>query len=208
MTLPSKYRRPISFSHLYWILGISAIITALVVALFIHTTGVLSVGTNQKNLKIEPQLLSHEFVYSNGDTLEYLTTGSMFSEFSFHCDNAYWKRWLSPTLYCLKLSYDGKPGIVELYIDRKFPHLSYVNYGPGNWPIPFQLLEVDTNYTKLRIELPSAWAFNWGSNLILITGNEGGLMPFLNPWLPWVVFLGIGTFIGSAFLFVKIRDKF
>lgn len=209
MTLPSKYRRSKPFSHLYWILGISAIITAVVVTLFIQTTGVLSFGPIQKNLYIEPQLLKRQSVHSKGNTIEYLTTGPIFSEFSFFCDRGNWGGWVktSPPLYCLKLSYDGKPGIVELNIDRKFPHVSNVAYDALiNFPIPFQILKADTDNTTIRIELPSSWAFNAGFNGILISGNERS-STFLNPWFPWVVVLGVGTFIGFVFLLLKIRDK-
>lgn len=175
-----------------------------------HLIGVSFVPI-QKNLNIETQLFTREFVDSKkGETLEYLTTGPIFTAFEFYCDRSNWG-WFrfSSSLSCLKLSYDGKPGIVELYIKREFPKITQVAYdGPSsyNWPIPYQILREDNYYTKIRIELPPSWEFNAGFNGIVISNSETGPMSYLASGKE-LGLLALGTFIGSFFLLVVIRYK-
>jgi hypothetical protein len=211
VTLPSKYRRPISSSNLYWILGISAIITAVVVALYLYYTYV-PFEPVQKDLNIESEAM-RKFVHSKkGETLEYLTTGPTFTQFDFYCDGTNWGflRFFSPSLTCLKVFYDGKPGIVEFYIERNFLPITQVAYDgalTNNWPIPYQILRENTNSTKIRIELPSSDDF---SGFVISNADRGSLLPYFDAWTAFLLGVGtfVSTFIGSVFLVANIRDKF
>jgi len=106
----------------------------------------------------------------DADGIAYLTTGPTFSQFYLGCDSEMITSFY-PT--CIVLTYDGKPGIVELYIPKyiidEFSNLKDVHVEENkifDKNIPFQKLDND-RYATVRLDIPS------GHTLVKIFGWKG-----------------------------------
>lgn len=116
---------------------------------------------------------ARKFVMSKeGNGIAYLTTGPIFSQFSVGCESGLFIT-IGFSPHCVVLTYDGKPGIVELYIPKyiidEFSNLEDVHVeNPHSFEtnIPFQKLNQST-YATIRIDVPSE------HSVIKIFGWEG-----------------------------------
>ena len=141
-------------------------------------------------------------------SISYLSTGPTFSQFVYSCEPG-------PGSYgpggpsCLAFAYDGKPGLVELYIPKylikEFPVINEVFYdGPFflDEPIPFQITKEDSSYVTVRIEIPSKYT------VVTVSGNgEGSVSPFLRYLFGWSFAFSGSIFFLSLILYVIIKNK-
>lgn len=141
-------------------------------------------------------------------SISYLSTGPTFSQFVYGYEPG-------PESYgpggpsCLAFAYDGKPGIVELYIPKylivEFPVINEVFHdGPFflDEPIPFQIKREDSSYVIIRIETSSKY------NVVTVSGDEeGSVSPFLRYLLGWGFTFSGSIFFLSLILYIIIKNR-
>lgn len=139
--------------------------------------------------------------------ISYLTTGPSFSQFVYSCYPSVGSAPGGPS--CLALAYDGKPGIVELkipkYLIEEFPRIDEVHYdGPFflDESFPFQVIEENSSFVTLRIQIPSNHTV-----VSISVSEEGSLSPFSRDWVGWGVIFSAPILILGLVLLIKINIK-
>ena len=117
----------------------------------------------EKNIEIDESAALNLVKYREHDEkgIYYLTTGPIFSSFHLSCyggqDLPITIGYIDSSYHCFQLAYNGRPGVVELLIPKSsLGELSINNAYIGFYnPIPFQRVNEDDLYVKLRVELPA-----------------------------------------------------
>ena len=167
---------------------LSAIVFSFIIALYWEYKVTNIDFSGVKNTRIVKQ--------SDGPyVITYLTSGPVFSSFHMSCTPG-WPPDFGPYYNCVKLNYDGKPGIVELSIPlgllSELDWIDRVNVFPFI-DTSFQLISQDDIHRVYRIDIPS------GYQAISLVGGTKTTFPF--SFLLALGMFGVVLFLLSWFIF-------